>query len=64
MNPQDLETMQNGDSMMADELKKLAPVQIVPDDSVSRGGCLLESEFGRIDQRIESQLARIAEELI
>ncbi|MEX0792816.1 MAG: FliH/SctL family protein [Pirellulaceae bacterium] len=63
MNPQDLETMQNGDTMMASEIKKLAPVQIVPDPNVSRGGCLLESEFGRIDQRIESQLARINEEL-
>jgi flagellar biosynthesis/type III secretory pathway protein FliH len=35
----------------------------VPDAGVSLGGCIVESQHGRIDQRIETQLARIEEEL-
>ncbi len=38
--------------------------EIVADPQVSRGGCIVQSEFGIIDQRFESQLARIVEELI
>ncbi|RCS41378.1 hypothetical protein DTL42_22730 [Bremerella cremea] len=63
MNPQDLSSMQSGESMMCDELKKLAPAQIIADKQISRGGCVVETKFGSIDNRIESQLSRIAEEL-
>ena len=63
LNPQDLSSMQSGETMLCDELKKLAPAQIIADASVSRGGCLVETKFGQIDNRIETQLARIAEEL-
>ncbi len=38
--------------------------EIVADPQVSRGGCIVQSEFGIIDQRFESQLSRIVEELI
>jgi flagellar biosynthesis/type III secretory pathway protein FliH len=48
---------------LAQQLTGLAPTAIVADDSISPGGCLVQTEFGAIDQRIESQLARIEEEL-
>ncbi len=35
-------------------------VQIVPDPSVSRGGCLVESEFGFIDASVDAQVDEIA----
>jgi flagellar biosynthesis/type III secretory pathway protein FliH len=38
-------------------------VQLLPDAAVSPGGCLVQTESGTIDQRFESQLARIEEEL-
>jgi flagellar assembly protein FliH len=37
--------------------------ELIADADVSRGGCVLQTEFGTIDQRFESQLARIIEEL-
>jgi flagellar biosynthesis/type III secretory pathway protein FliH len=40
-----------------------ASAQLVPDARVSLGGCIVESQHGQIDQRIETQLARIEEEL-
>lgn len=38
-------------------------IEIVPSPSVSRGGCRVETRFGTIDQQIETQLARLEEEL-
>ncbi|GAA4424796.1 FliH/SctL family protein [Bremerella cremea] len=63
LNPQDLSSMQSGEAMLCDELKKLAPAQIIADSSITRGGCIVETKFGSIDNRIETQLSRIAEEL-
>lgn len=35
-------------------------VQVLPDPSVSRGGCLVESEFGYIDASVDAQVGEIA----
>jgi flagellar assembly protein FliH len=52
----------------ADEiLPALAPAgrpAIVPDENVSRGGCVVRTVHGEIDARLETQLARIADELL
>ncbi|MCH5373120.1 MAG: hypothetical protein JJ992_04035 [Planctomycetes bacterium] len=37
--------------------------EVIADAAVSRGGCIVQTEFGTIDQRFESQLARMMEEL-
>lgn len=39
-------------------------LKVVADPRISRGGCLLETPAGEIDGRIETQLARIAAELL
>jgi flagellar assembly protein FliH len=39
-------------------------VTVVPDPSVARGGCLVESEFGRIDASIERQLEEMSRALL
>jgi flagellar assembly protein FliH len=39
-------------------------VKVVPDPGVSRGGCLVESEFGRIDASIERQLEEMSRALL
>lgn len=45
------------------ECSRMATAKIVADESVSRGGCRIESRYGVIDQRIETQLRRIEAEL-
>jgi flagellar assembly protein FliH len=40
-----------------------ASAELVADPSVSQGGCVVETEHGQIDQQIETQLARIEQEL-
>lgn len=41
-----------------------AQIKVIADSGVTRGGCLVETPEGEIDGRIESQLSRLAEELL
>lgn len=46
------------------ELTGLGTMKIVADDAITAGGCRVDTEFGSLDQQLESQLARISEELL
>jgi len=48
---------------LAARMVKLGPVYVIADETVGRGGCRVHTEFGVIDQQIESQLKRIEMEL-
>jgi flagellar biosynthesis/type III secretory pathway protein FliH len=63
LNPSDYELLGASSGALAESLGRLAPTRIVADTNVSAGGCVVETSLGRIDQQIESQLARIQEEL-
>lgn len=39
-------------------------IEVVPDQTVEKGGCLVETDFGQIDARIDRQLAVISKELL
>ncbi len=63
LNPADHAAMDGQADMLAKELAPLATCEIIPDGNITPGGCRVETSFGVIDQQIESQLARIEEEL-
>jgi len=46
---------------MAENAKKLS---IVEDSAVDRGGCIIETDFGEIDARIQSQLHELEEKIL
>jgi flagellar assembly protein FliH len=46
---------------MAENAKK---VNIVEDSAVDRGGCIIETDFGEIDARIQSQLHELEEKIL
>jgi flagellar assembly protein FliH len=48
---------------LVQEMSSLGAAEIVADEQVRPGGCRVETRFGTIDQQLESQLARIEEEL-
>jgi flagellar assembly protein FliH len=50
-------------SRLTETLAGLAPSEVIADPTIEAGGCRVETQFGEIDQRIESQLRRIEEEL-
>ncbi len=61
--PEDSETVR---VILKDEISDTdtdKKVEVVPDRSIQRGGCLIETDFGTIDARIEQQLALIEDEL-
>jgi len=63
LNPQDYETLGEQVKHIAARLDSIAPAEIISDGQVRIGGCIVKTEFGEIDQQIESQLQRIETEL-
>jgi len=63
LHPDDRAALGDRVQQLAARMAKLGPVQVVSDQAVTRGGCRVHTEFGVIDQQIESQLKRIEVEL-
>jgi flagellar assembly protein FliH len=63
VNPTDYENLGSQIDRLAETLCQLAPSAIVADPAVSAGGCRVVTQFGEIDQTIESQLRRIEQDL-
>jgi flagellar assembly protein FliH len=63
LNPLDHAALAPQIQMVVRELTPLAQTELVADPHVAQGGCRVETRFGAIDQQLESQLARIEEEL-
>lgn len=63
LHPHDFDILADRSKKLVSHLAPAAAAEIVSDADVSRGGCVVETEFGEIDQRFETQLSRIAEEL-
>jgi flagellar assembly protein FliH len=63
LNPNDHELLGANTDALATSLGRLAPIKIVADPNVTPGGCIVQTNLGLIDQQIESQLARIQDEL-
>jgi flagellar assembly protein FliH len=56
VNPQDAEYLRTLQADLISQLSTSAQLEIRGDASVQRGGCLVETENGSLDARIESQL--------
>ena len=64
LSPTDFQHLGSQVERLAETLCRLGPAKVVSDSSITSGGCRVETRFGAIDQQIETQLARIEEELI
>jgi flagellar biosynthesis/type III secretory pathway protein FliH len=64
LNPSDFQNLGSQVERLAESLCRLGPAKIVSDSSITAGGCLVDTQFGVIDQQIESQLKRIEQELL
>ncbi len=59
INPQDLETVQTALFEFLPHVEKLENVHFEADAAITSGGCIVETNFGNIDARIENQLDQI-----
>lgn len=63
LHPDDHKTLASQAEMLLRELAPVAEAEVVASETITRGGCRVETDFGTIDQQIEKQLKRITEEL-
>ena len=63
VNPQDHESLGATLPAILNQVSNLGPAEMIPDADIKPGGCRVVTEFGVVDQQIETQLARIEEEL-
>jgi flagellar assembly protein FliH len=64
LHPDDHAALRQQIEAIAGRLAGIGNVQVVSDAAISPGGCRVETEFGLLDQQLESQLARLSEELL
>jgi flagellar biosynthesis/type III secretory pathway protein FliH len=63
LSPADQSTLKKQVQQIASVFAPLASVNVTASEAVAPGGCRVLTEFGVIDQQIETQIARIKEEL-
>ncbi|UCF94134.1 MAG: flagellar assembly protein FliH [Desulfobacterales bacterium] len=63
MNPRDLEALQESRIQLSDFLPDAPNARFESEASITRGGCLIETDLGDIDARIEKQLQAVQEAL-
>jgi flagellar assembly protein FliH len=64
MHPADIEQLREYGQEVLHRLNSLGESALLPDEEITRGGCLIETRHGTIDARIETQLERITQELL
>jgi flagellar assembly protein FliH len=64
VNPVELDTLEKYLPDLLSKLRSIEEVELTPDDTLTPGGCVLRFGSGQIDARIETQLDRIAAELL
>jgi flagellar assembly protein FliH len=60
VNPEDLQTVNDHKPLFIASLSGLSNIEFVPDESVARGGCIVESPLGRVDATVEAQMDAIS----
>ncbi len=63
MNPNDVKELSNQIRVVLEETGNIAKSEVVADPKITRGGCLVETTLGIVDERLESRLERIVAEL-
>ncbi len=63
MNPGDVKELREQIDAVREETGNLAKSEVVADPKITRGGCIVETSLGVVDERLETRLERIVAEL-
>ncbi|HOJ33833.1 MAG TPA: FliH/SctL family protein [Candidatus Hydrogenedentes bacterium] len=63
VNPQDVEILRREQTDIFDALVGMEHFEVVPDNNVAQGGCLVETESAFVDAQLDTQLNRILDVL-
>lgn len=64
LNPADLETVRNQKLSLLEDFDGVRQLDMMGDEGVSLGGCIVESELMQVDAQLDSQLERIFEAMM
>lgn len=64
VNPADLETLRDKKAAFLEEFDGVRTVEVVPDETVTSGGCVAESRTMEADGQLETQLSEILKTLM
>ena len=64
IHPEDVEHIENIKEEFFQQLKTLKHISLLPDPSVSPGGCRVKTRFGEVDATLESRLDVIRETIM
>jgi len=64
VHPDDMAMVMEKKPLMLASISGLKNITVEPDESIARGGCMVESELGEVDATIESQLEEIRAKII
>jgi flagellar biosynthesis/type III secretory pathway protein FliH len=59
VHPDDLKALERGRPRLVERAQRAQALQLRPDPGISRGGCIVESELGTVDARLNVQLEAI-----
>jgi flagellar assembly protein FliH len=63
INPADLDTLKQSEQFLTDSTENSNGIGFEADDAIGPGGCIIETNFGEIDARLDQQFQAIAEAL-
>ncbi len=63
VNPRDMEVVTENKPLFLSSIRGLQSIVVESDESISRGGCVVESDQGKVDATIESKLEKIQDQL-
>jgi flagellar assembly protein FliH len=63
VNPDDFAVAGRFLQNLTKSIPQAAQIEVLPDPEIQRGGCIVRSMYGSIDQQLESQLQRLVEQL-
>jgi flagellar assembly protein FliH len=58
-NPEDLRILEQAREKLMSEVGIRAPLELRPDSSIARGGCVIDTESGMLDAQLHSQMNRL-----
>lgn len=64
IHPQDIQAFDAAIQALVARMGNVSRTTVVSDAQITRGGCVVRTLYGHIDAQLESQLARIEEELL
>ncbi len=63
VNPEDVSVVQENRPLLLANINGLRQIHVQGDASITRGGCIVESNKGQVDARVESKMAEIHKQL-